>query len=151
MKSLHRFSAAAVLMMAVSLIGLSLIALSGCASLQAALDTATSASVTRNQAIQLAVATKTLQDIATTTMETCVETHSTSGICKPSAVDAVHKALVATRGPRDALLAFANEHAGKELGASGLYAALQTAKDQLLSVLAQYGVTLLPDTVSQQS
>jgi len=107
-------------------------------------DSAVSTTVTRNDAIQLALTTKTLQDVATATINGCVATESTKGVCAPSAVDAVHKALVATREPRDALLEFADEHAGSELGAVGLYDALLRAKDSLLSVLAQYGVTIPP-------
>lgn len=118
------------------------LALTGCAGLSAAWNTATSASVTRNEALSLADATQTLEDLATSVINGCVATKSTKGVCAPAAVTAVHKALVATRQPRNDLLDFADTHAGKELGASGLYDALAKAKDALVSVLAQYGVTI---------
>jgi hypothetical protein len=119
--------------------------LAGCAStdgISAAYHVATSASVTRNQAITVAATIKTLQDVATTSINGCVAAKTFAGPCAPNVVEAVHKALVASRGPRDALLSFADQHAGKELGASGLYDAAVNAKDNLLSVLKQYGIAV---------
>lgn len=118
------------------------IGLSSCGTIdniKAGITVATSASITRNEALEAIQTTKTLQDLATSYMNTCVSTQSVTGLCKPEAVEAIHKALVATRQPRAALAAFANAHAGAELGASGLYDALIAAKSSLSAVLTQYG------------
>ncbi len=119
-----------------------LFTLPSCADVSAIYHTATSASITRNPALELTDATKIAQDIATATINTCVETKSYTGVCSPSAIEPIHKALVATRGPRDALLSFAFTHAGKELGASGLYDALVTVKQQLIDTLQLYGIAV---------
>lgn len=107
--------------------------------ISAAYHVGTSASITRNQAITAATGERTIQDLAAVQINSCVATKSYSGICAPVAIEAVNKALVAARGPRESLLSFADQHAGAELGASGLYQALVAAKDQLVSVMQQYG------------
>lgn len=114
-------------------------ALTGCGNLSAAVDVATSASITRNQAELVIQSTQTLQDLATSYMSGCVSEQSVTGLCKPEAIEAIHTALVATRQPRKNLVAFAQAHAGAQLGASGLYDALVAARDSLSSVLKQYG------------
>lgn len=121
-----------------------LLPLAGCVTDQiaAAYHVGTSASITRNQAILLGQTIQTAQDIATATIIGCVTAKSLTGVCAPTAIEAVHKALVASRAPRDQLLSFADQHAGAELGASGLYQAALTAKDALVSVLQQYGVAV---------
>lgn len=110
-----------------------------CANLKAGYDVATSATVTRNEVQLLVQTTTTIQDIASTAMDGCTAAKSVAGPCKPAAIDAIHQALVATRQPRKNLVAFAQSHAGSQLGASGLYDALLTAKNSLASVLTQYG------------
>lgn len=126
---------------AIMAIGLS-VPLDGCSSLEsikAGITVAPSASVTRNQVKLLVDGTKTLSDLATTYINGCVAAQSVTGACAPKAIDAIHNAITATIQPRKNLVAFAQAHAGAELGASGLYDALQTAKDSLASVLKQYG------------
>jgi hypothetical protein len=118
--------------------------LSGCITDQigAAYHVATSASISRNQAILVAQSMQTVQDIDTATTNGCVGAKGLTGICAPAGIEAAHKALLASRTARDALLAFAANHAGAELGASGLYDAAVTAKNALVSVLQQYGVAV---------
>lgn len=133
---MRRFYLAAAMCLAAA------IALPSCAQLSAALTVGTSASVTRTQAIVLIDTTKTLQDLATSYMNGCVAAQSITGACAPTAVRAINKALVATQDPRKQLAAFAQAHAGAQLGASGLYAALLAAKNSLASVLTQYGYSV---------
>lgn len=125
--------------LALAAISLAVSPLASCAKTLATYQVATSASISRNDVKLLVDGTKTLADLATTYIDGCTTLQSTKDGCTPAAITAIHNALVATRQPRENLVAFAQLHAGAQLGASGLYAALLTAKDSLASVLKQYG------------
>ncbi len=121
------------------------LALAGCTTLDqisAGYHVATSASISRNQAITLANTVRTLQDLAAVQLNSCIAAKSYAGLCAPPAIEAVNKALVASRAPRDALLTFADQHTGAQLGASGLYDALVAAKDALVKAMQTYGYSV---------
>lgn len=113
-----------------------LVVLAGCTSSLTAL---TSTTVNRHDVLVTIMAANTVQDAATAAMAGCLATHSRTGICTPAVVRKLHTALVAMRGPRDQLNAFAQAHGDQRLGVTGLYDAVVASKDALLAILVQYG------------
>jgi hypothetical protein len=116
--------------------------MAGCTTLDqlsAGYHVATSATITRNQAITVATTLRTLQDFAQVQINACIAAKSYSGLCAPAVVEGINKPLLAARAARDNLLAFADQHAGAELGAGGLYDAAIAAKDALVKALQTYG------------
>lgn len=117
--------------------------LGGCAQFITAWNNITGATNSPRALKILIDSDDTVQDIATTAMNGCTAAQHFTDVCAPTAVTAVHTALVASRSARDAAVAFlaANPNA-TTLGTSGVYEALKGAKDSLVGALNTYGVAV---------